>query len=402
MLPELLEAKTALRVTSARDKMAIEPSQVYVIPPNTRMTVIDGRLRVQPRPPAGTQAPGPVDALFLSVADQYGDHAVGVVLSGSGHDGAIGLRTIKEAGGITFAQAAEEAEIDGMPRAAVATGAVDATLPAAQIAEHLLRLAQQPFYRRGSGDEHADSSATEGDPSPPNDANRRRIFQLLRRATGVDFNHYKSPTINRRIYRRMALHRLSSLGEYVRRLERDQEELVRLQEDLLIHVTSFFREPDSFEALVQLVSSSITSGPREKPFRAWIPGCSTGEEAYSLAIALLEVLDDQASAVPIQIFGTDVSEATVERARAGVYRGTIRSDISAQRLRRFFSPFDGGFRINKSVRDCCIFARQDVIRDPPFSKLDLIVCRNLLIYLTQASQRKVMNVFHYALNPGGC
>ena len=398
MLPTLLGAKTALKVVTANDRMPIQPGHVYVIPPDRVMTVSDGRLSIHPRAPNGSGGPGPVDALFLSVAEQYQDRGVGVILSGSGHDGAHGIRAIKDAGGITLCQTAAEAEIDGMPHAAIATGAVDAVLPVAEIAEQLMRLAAHPFFHRAPGDaEEADL-----DPKHPSgEADRRRVFQLLRRATGVDFHHYKSPTITRRIYRRMALHRLSSLAGYVRRLERDPDELARLQEDLLIHVTSFFREPDSFEALAHHVATAISGGSRETPFRVWVPGCSTGEEAYSLAIILNEVLGEKAGAVPIQLFGTDVSEVTIERARAGIYPATIRSDVSPQRLRRFFTPFDGGYRINKVVRDCCVFARQDVTRDPPFSKLDVIVCRNLLIYLTQATQRKVMAVFHYALNPGG-
>lgn len=393
ILPDLLRSHTQLEVVGARDNLRIEPRHVYVIPPDTEMTVADGLLRVRPREAANRNRSGVVDTLFRSVAECYRDRAIGVVLSGSAADGTAGLREIKAAGGITIAQLPEEAQIDGMPRAAVASGAVDLVLRAGEIASELVRLARHPFFSRES---------TVPDESLSDEAQMRRIFQQMRRAMGVDFSHYKTPTILRRIQRRMALHRLASLGEYVEFLHRDAGEPEKLQEDLLIHVTSFFRGAESFEALKERVFPQIIKEQQgETPLRIWVAGCSTGEEAYSLAIALLEVLGDRADSVPIHVFGTDLSEKTIETARAAIYPASIASDVSPDRLRRFFTAVDGGYRLNKAVRDRCVFARQDVTRDPPYSKLDLIVCRNLLIYLVQAAQRKVISVFHYALKPNG-
>jgi two-component system CheB/CheR fusion protein len=396
ILPELLENVTTMPVEKARDRLHIEPGHIYVIPPDAVMTVVDGSLRVTSRADSRlADGVGPVDALFRSVAEVYRQHAVGVVLSGSGTDGAAGTALIKEAGGVVLAQTPDEAEIDGMPRAAIATGAVDAVMPVAEIGEQLVRLAGHPFFRR-------EPSELEPELELPSAAGyRRRIFQLLKRAAGVDFNNYKLPTLTRRIQRRMALHRISTLGDYATLIERDARELHRLQADLLIHVTSFFREPDSFLALAQNVLPDMIRNHSDLPFRVWVPGCSTGEETYSLVMVILECLGERTEQMPLQVFSTDVSETTIEQARAGAYPASIAADVSPDRLRRFFTPLNGGYRINKAVRDCCVFARQDVTRDPPFSRLDLIVCRNLLIYLKQPTQRKVMGVFHYALNADG-
>ncbi len=390
VLPDLLRTHTGFTVVAATDDLRLEPRHVYVIPPDASMTVSDGSLRVRQGPPQGPHE-GTVDALFHSVAAEYQERAIGVILSGSAHDGAAGIRAIKAAGGLTIVQEPTEAGVDGMPRAAIATGAVDAVLPLEQIGRHLVRLSKQTFSRA----EGADSAAVD---LPL----LQQVFHLLRRASGVDFSNYKVATLRRRIERRMLLHRQSDLAEYVTKLAGDVEELARLQEELLIHVTSFFREPDSYLALrdsafPRLLANRIPEGP----VRFWVPGCSTGEEVYSLAMVALEILGKEGGTTTLQIFGTDVSESTIEKARAGAYPLEIAADVSPERLHRFFTRFDGGYRINKDVRDRCVFARQDVTRDPPFSKLDLIVCRNLLIYLNQATQRRVLSVFHYALRPEG-
>ncbi|HEY8926939.1 MAG TPA: chemotaxis protein CheB, partial [Polyangia bacterium] len=395
-LPDLLAKITKLPVVKARDQLHIEPGHIYVIPHDGIMTVTDGTLRVTPRGDRQSpDGPGPVDALFRSVAEVYRQHAVGVVLSGGGTDGAAGAILIKEVGGVVLAQTPEEAEVDSMPRAVIATGAADAVLPAAEIGEQLARLAGHAFFRR-------EPSELEPELELPSAAGyRRRIFQMLKRVAGVDFNNYKPPTLTRRIQRRMALHRISTLADYLMLLERDPRELQRLQADLLIHVTSFFREPDSFVALAQNVLPNMLRNHSDLPLRVWVPGCSTGEETYSLVMIILECLGERTEQIPLQVFSTDVSETTIEHARTGTYPASISADVSPERLRRFFTPLNGGYRINKAVRDCCVFARQDVTRDPPFSRLDLIVCRNLLIYLKQPTQRKVMGVFHYALNADG-
>jgi two-component system CheB/CheR fusion protein len=392
ILPELLSHASALTVVPAADGCAIEPAHAYVIPPDRRMTVSDGHLRVRPDgTPRATR--GTVDSLFWSLAAEYQERAIGVVLSGSAQDGSAGIREIKAAGGLTIAQQPEQAGVDGMPRAAIATGAVDVVLPVEQIAAELVRLAGHPFFSR-----------PEGEPPElaPEILHMDQAFRLLRRSSGIDFSSYKLPTLKRRIEKRMALHHLSSLADYVELLNRDAAELTNLQGDLLIHVTSFFREPESYQALAELVFPRLLAQqPREGGLRIWIPGCSTGEEVYSIAMVALEALGARADAIPLQIFGTDVSERAIERARGGVYGAGIAADVSAERLRRFFSRFDGGYRISKEVRERCVFARQDVTRDPPFSRLDLVVCRNVLIYLNQATQRKVLGIFHYALNPDG-
>ena len=355
------------------------------------MTVTDGHLRVR-RAAEPREREGSVDILFRSMAREYGDRAVGVVLSGSARDGAAGLREIKTVGGVGLVQTPEEASVDGMPRAALAAGTVDAVLPVAEIGSHLAALARRPFFLRG-----ADEAV------PPDESTHlRKAFRLLQRATGIDFGHYKLPTIRRRIERRMAMQRSHDLSAYVALLESEPSELLRLQEELLIHVTSFFRDPASYAALTEVAFPQFLAKINDgSSIRCWVPGCSTGEEVYSLAITMLEFLGDRADDVTLQFFGTDVSDAMVVNARTGLYGGAIVNEVSPERLRRFFTASEGGYRINKEVRDRCIFARQDVVRDPPFSRLDLIVCRNLLIYLKPATQRRVLDILHYALRPAG-
>jgi two-component system CheB/CheR fusion protein len=393
LLPDLLKQITALTVIQARDGLRIRPGHVYVIPPDTRMTVTDGHLAVRPRGNGG--GPDlPIDLLLRSMADHYRDKAIGVILSGGAHDGAQGIREIKASGGITLAQEPGEAGMDSMPRAAVATGAVDLVLPVARIAEELVRLAQHPFLTNGAPPAPVEA--------PKESDHLRRLFHLLRRASGVDFSDYKSPTLIRRIQRRMALHRVSSMDAYLARLEEAPAEVESLYEDILIHVTSFFREPESFEVLKEQIFPAILQSHKGgTPIRLWVPGCSSGEEVYSLAMALHERLGERADATAVQIFGTDVSQKMIDRARSGFYPESIVADVAPDRLRRFFVKVDGGYRISKVIRERCVFARQDLTRDPPFSRLHLVVCRNLLIYLGPTLQRKVLEVFHYALRPSG-
>jgi two-component system CheB/CheR fusion protein len=399
LLPEILGKRSALTVIEGRADMPIEPGHVYIISAGTHMTAIDGRLRVLPRPPgSGTSQ---IDTMFRSLAHYYRDKSVGVVLSGGAADGTAGLREIKAAGGITIAQLPEEARIDSMPRSAIAAGVVDVVLPVEQIAAELVRLAQLPLFK-GPGAapawQHADAEL----PQPEGDQELRSVMALLRRAGGVDFSQYKRPTISRRVARRMALRRLEKLGDYVNLLQQDPAEVENLCEDILIHVTSFFRDPQSFSALAESVFPSlIKQRDAESGLRLWVPGCSTGEEVYSLAISLFEVLGDELHSLPVQVFGTDVSERSVNKARAGLYSEQIAADVGPERLRRFFTRVDDGYRIAKLVRERCVFARQDVTRDPPFSRLDLILCRNMLIYLNQPTQLKVIGVLHYALKSSG-
>jgi two-component system CheB/CheR fusion protein len=393
VLPELLSASSPLPVIQVRNGMPLQAGRVHVIPPNVEMTVIDGALRLAPRA-VGRNQHHPIDAFFRSLAEYADTRAVGIVLSGSATDGAIGLRNIKAAGGITIAQDPKTAKYDGMPRAAIATGLVDFVLPPEAIAEELTWLDSHPFTTRVSDDVPVDPLFS--------DPELEQLFSLLRSTTGVDFTHYKLPTIRRRLQRRMLLNKTRQLGEYLSLLHRNADEVKALYRDILIHVTQFFREPESFDSLKKTVFSRIVEDAENKrPIRIWVPGCATGEEAYSIAIALIEHLGPESGSVPIHVFATDVSEEAIDHARLGVYPVSIAADVSAERLRRFFTRVDGQYRISKVVRDSCIFARQDLTRDPPFSKLDLIMCRNVFIYLGPRLQRKLMSAFHYALKSNG-
>ena len=389
-LPQLLASSTAMPVEEATDGMVVRPDHVYVTPANVQLRLEGHALRLLQRPTDRTQY-SPIDAFFRSLAEDAESGAIGVLLSGNSSDGVAGLRDIRAAGGTVLVQDPQSARFDVMPRAAISAQVVDMVLTPAEMGPALARLTAGP--RPVSG--------------PPRLAGveeqvMRRIFAILRSATGVDFSRYKPPTIGRRLQRRMVLLKVADLEGYLRHLESTPAEVQNLYDDLLIQVTRFFRDPDTFEALQEGVYPSITEGrTHDTPIRVWVAGCATGEEAYSVTMSLVEYLGEAAGNVDLQIFATDVSDAAVERARAGVYPESIAEDVSPQRLRRFFSKIDGGYQISKLVRDHCIFARQDLARDPAFSKLDLIVCRNVLIYLDPTLHKKLMTVFHYALRPGG-
>ena len=393
VLPTLLSARTKMRVVQATEGARLEPDTVYVIPPNVQMGLVDGALHLLPRPTDRSQYT-PIDFFFRSLADTCQEHAIAVVLSGTSSDGTIGLREVKGAGGIVIAQDPESAKYDGMPRAAIATGLVDLVLPPEEIAVELVRIAKHPLEPLPAPRTAPASPEDVADPF-------HRILLKLRSASGVDFTRYKRPTIERRVQRRMVLHKFTRLDMYLKYLDESPSEAQALYQDILIHVTRFFRDPESFDALKSAVFPEFARVQKDQPIRVWVPGCSTGEEAYSIAICLLEYLGDQAHRSPVQIFATDVSDAAVEHARAGTYPESIAADVSPERLRRFFGKIDGGFRVSKLVRDMCVFARQDLTRDPPFSKLDLILCRNVLIYMGTELQKRLMNIFHYALKPTG-
>jgi two-component system CheB/CheR fusion protein len=395
MLAELLGNQSSIPVVQISDGMPIEPNHVYVTPPNVQLDILNGQLRLVPRPSDLSQHT-PVDHFFHSLAEAAQGHAIGVVLSGTASDGASGLKEIKAVGGIAIAQTPESAKFSGMPSAAIATGAVDLTLTPKDIALELARISHHPFVRRIV-------PRQEGDDIPILDNELQRIFAMLRAASGVDFTHYKLPTIKRRLQRRMVLHKITSIDQYLKYLQRFPNEVSALYRDLLIHVTRFFREPESFKALMMVVIPALLANRQgaEDSIRIWTPGCATGEEPYSIAMLLLEALGDSTSNTPIQVFATDIADTAIEHARAGVYPESIASDVSPERLRRFFVRVDGSYRISKTVRDLCVFARQDLARDAPFSRIDLIVCRNVLIYLSVALQKRLMTVFHYALKPNG-
>jgi two-component system CheB/CheR fusion protein len=392
-LTEILARTTPMPVLQAQNGMRVQADHLYVIPPNCEMTIDRWVLRLQDREPHRS-ANTTIDTFLRSLAVGHGNDAIGVILSGTGSDGTLGLAAIKGEAGITFAQEPSSAKYDGMPASAIASGCVDFILTPGEIANEIVRIRQHPYI------------AEAVDPSSEvvsSDSEMEAIFRLLRRSTTVDFSGYKLPTIARRIQRRMALHRIDRLSDYVTLLQREPGEVDALYLDLLINVTSFFRNPEAFTALKQVVYPAIlqartsTSGP----IRIWVPGCSTGEETYSHAISLVEFLGDGRTDIPIQVFGTDLSDRAIQKARAGVYKENIEADVIPARMRRFFYKADGGYQIRKTIRDLCIFSTQNVLNDPPFSRMDLVSCRNVMIYLSQSLQKRVIPIFHYALNPTG-
>lgn len=394
MLRELISRSTKMQVMEVKNGMSIQPNRVYVIPPNTTMTIHDHTLRLSAREETRGQHMA-VDYFMRALAEAQGNRAIGVILSGSGTDGTLGLAEIQAQGGVTFAQDETSAKHDGMPRSAIASGCVDFVLPPTEIAHELLRIARHPFVARTPKDEPTELL-------PEQHTGLNTVFQLIRKSTGVDFTHYRHTTIRRRIQRRMILHKIDTLQRYVKYVQQNPAELKALYQDMLINVTSFFRNPAVFDALkTRVFPVLMKKRSTEVPFRIWAPGCSSGEETYSLAIALLEFLGDRASSMPIQIFGSDVSEIGINKARNGFYPENIQGDVSPERLRRFFVKTEGGYRINKNVRDMCIFAQHNLLNDPPFSQMDLICCRNVLIYLESPLQRNVISLFHYALKPHG-
>ena len=389
-LAALLAGHTPLPVVEATEGARIVANRVYVVPPNAQMELVDGHLHLGRRPEDRTQY-NPIDFFFRSLARSLRAHAIGVVLSGTASDGALGIREIKTMEGITFAQDPATAKYDGMPRAAIATQMVDVVGSPAEIAARVALISKHPYLTPPVESERGPAIA---------DEQLRRIFSLLLPACGVNFSHYKTPTIIRRLFRRMAVLRVVDVDAYITYLEQTPQEVVNLHNDLLIHVTRFFREPESFQIIAQSVLGTFKA-PSSAPLRMWVAGCATGEEVYSLAIVVREVLGDEREEGRVQIFGTDVSESAVSFARQGLYAASIADDVSPERLRRFFAKSDGGYQVTKMVRDMCVFARQDLTRDPPFSHLDLICCRNVLIYMDSALQRKLLSMFHYALKLGG-
>ena len=384
-LTQLLSRATSMPVREVSDGMVIQPNHVYVIPPNKSMTMRDSLLKLVPRDRANLLH-HPIDEFLMALARERKTRAIGIILSGSGSDGTVGLKAIKEEGGLTFAQDPKTATWPAMPVSAISAGAVDFVLPPAGIAAELARVQRHPYVQNGA--------AAEGD-------GLDKIFAQLRSTTGIDFRLYKQPTVSRRVARRMALRKVRSLGEYVKFLNHNPTEIQALADDIFIHVTGFFRDAESFQALKRHVFPKMQLNKRTDPVRVWVPGCSTGEEAYSLAMLLLEAVGSSANQARIQMFGTDISGTAVARARAGIYSEAALRGVSAARLRRFFVKVEHGYQINKEVRGLCVFAKHDLAIDPPFSKLDLISCRNVLIYAGPALQDRVLSAFQYALKPGG-
>src|SRR5215831_11256416 len=393
-LPKLLGKVTQMLVLEISGPMKPEPDTVYLLPPNKYLIYKSGTLRLRRRSERPMLA---IDHFFESLAEEQGPLAIGVLLSGTGSDGTAGLRAIKAAGGITFAQDEESAKFSAMPRNAIVSGFVDAALSPKEIASELPRIADHPYIKKAHGD------GAEAEPEKDLSLDDlSRIFLTLKKHTGVDFTAYKQSTLQRRIHRRMALHRIERLRQYAQFLRGNTKEIQELFNDLLINVTRFFRDELAFKALAKkFIPALLKSKGRKGELRAWVPGCATGEEAYSLAICILESLGPVAPTMRVQIFGTDLSETAIDRARLGVYSSAIEKDVSPHRLQRFFKKLDSTYQINRTVLDLCTFARQNITADPPFSRLDLISCRNVLIYLGVSLQKRAFPLFHYALNPGG-
>ena len=386
-LTALLSKATSMPVIEVADGTAVEPDHVYVIPPNKNLTIREGILRLAPRSDIrGLQRP--IDEFLVALAEEQGNAAVGVVLSGTGSDGTYGLKAVKAGGGMTFAQEPKTAQWPGMPSSAISAGSVDFILSPKLIASELARIGRHPYLAEAR--------------DVPEGGDLDKVCLILRSSTGIDFRLYKQATARRRIARRMALQKIATLGKYAQILKQNSQEAQALADDIFIHVTSFFRDPESFEALrKQVLTKFRTRRPEGDPLRIWIAGCSTGEEVYSIAMLLVEELGDQIGRTKIQIFGTDIQERALEHARSGIYTESAVSGVSKARLKRFFVRSDHGYQIQKSIRDLCIFAKHDLTRDPPFSKLDLISCRNVLIYMGPALQKRSLSTFQYALKPGG-
>ncbi len=390
-LAEVLQQSTRLRVAQVSDTTPVERNHVYVIPPNRSLRAADGMLLLSELSRVDERR-APIDIFFRTLAEAYGDQAAAVVLSGTGLDGSNGLKRVKEYGGLTIAQSPEESEHADMPQAAIATGLVDYVLPVAEmpgrIVGYLDRVSRLPASPRPPVRQDEDALRT--------------IMASVRARTGHDFSDYKLATVRRRVDRRMSLHALNGLAEYAEFVRREPDEASALMRELLISVTNFFRDPEAFAFLEQRVIPRLFDEKTSMdPVRVWSAGCATGEEAYSLAMLLAEHSGGLTTQPTFQIFATDLDEAAIAVARQGLYSETDVTDISPERRRRFFQRDIAGYRIRRELREMVLFAHHNVTRDPPFSRLDLITCRNLLIYLNRVSQERLLETFHFALEPDG-
>ena len=393
ILVELLQRATSMPVAQAKDRIKVEPDSVYVIPPNRDMSILHGVLHLlTPVAPRGLRLP--IDFFFRSLADDRQERSIGVILSGMGSDGTLGLRAIKEKAGVVFVQSLTSAKFNGMPKSAIDAGLADVIAPIEELPGRIIAYLK-----------HAPLASK---PDLPMESKTRsdldKIIILLRAQTGQDFSLYKKSTVYRRIERRMSIHQFARLADYVRYLRENPQETELLFKELLIGVTSFFRDPAAWEQMKNaIIPTLLTTRPAGGVLRSWTVGCSTGEEAYSLAIIFKEALDriKPAKRFSLQVFATDLDRPAIEKARSGIYPANIAADVSAERLDRFFVHEEQNYRVCKEIREMVIFAPQNVIMDPPFTKLDLLICRNLLIYLEHDLQKKLLPLFHYSLNPGG-
>ncbi len=393
LLVELLARQTAMPVQQAADGMTVQADHVYVIPPGRYLAIVNGQLQLSVAP--AHSLPLSVDFFLRSLAGDRTSRAIGIVLSGTGSDGTLGLKAIREAGGLTLVQDPDDAAYDGMPRSAIEAGAADYILPARDMPAAMLRYAARDYARNG------DTSATEAG-GEDTEARAAQIVDALRAATGEDFALYRSGTLLRRVARRMALTGTDDFTTYLARLRNDAAEAGALAKDLLINVTSVFRDRAAFAFLAeQVLPSLVARHGDDQPIRVWSAGCATGEEAYSLAILLLEQVASAGKRTRVQVFATDIDAEALEVARAGVYPDSIEADLSAERLERFFTRTDHHYTVANVLRKTIVFARHNLLRDAPFSRLDMVSCRNLLIYLRPEAQQRALSLFHFALHDHG-
>ncbi len=394
IMVDLLQRKTALPIMQIKDRMKVEPDHVYVIPPNSDLSMLHGVLHLlEPSAPRGLRHP--IDFFFRSLADDQQEHCIGVILSGMGSDGTLALRAIKEKAGTVFVQDPASAKFDGMPRSAIDSGLADVVAPVNELPARIISYLQHVPRL---------TAKTEPEREEKNLSGLEKVVLLLRAQTGHDFSAYKKSTMYRRIERRMGLHQLALIADYVHYLRENPHEATLLYKELLIGVTNFFRDPAVWAQLkTEVIPELLAARPTGGLLRAWVPGCSTGEEAYSLAIIFREALDQAKPAAhfSLQIFATDLDQEAIDKARTGAFPANIVADVSETRLRRFFIQEERGYQVCKEIREMVIFAAQNLIMDPPFTKLNLLTCRNLLIYLESDLQKKLLNLFHYSLNPDG-
>lgn len=393
VMADILMRYTKMKVFQVEDGMKVEPNHVYIIPPNRDMAILHRTLHLY-EPVVSKGIRHPIDFFFRSLADDQKENAICIILSGTGTEGTLGLKAIKGAGGMVIVQIMESAAYDGMPRSAIATGLVDYILPPEKMPLQLVSYVKQFYTKKITKPERIVTEQIAN--------SLQKIIILIRTQTGIDFSSYKQSTLIRRIERRMSLHQINNISDYVHYLQENQPEIQILHKEFLIGVTSFFRDPAAFEVLKEKIIPEILKNKSlDQPVRVWVPGCSTGEEAYSIAMVLKEYMDDVKTDFQIQVFATDVDREAVETGRSGVYSSNITVDVSPERLNRFFIKNPDTFSLKKEIREMVVFAPQNVIGDPPFLRLDLVSCRNLLIYLVPESQKKLLLISHYSLNPGG-
>jgi chemotaxis methyl-accepting protein methylase len=392
-LAQVLQTTAKMPVTQVNEKVKVEPDNVYVVPPNQHLTMSDGHIIVTPNTQIEDRR-APVDIFFRTLAEEHGSKAIAVILSGTGANGSMGLKRVKEKGGATFVQNPREAEFNEMPRNAIATGLVDEVLNVSDIPAKIIA------YKNNFGKVVIMEDAEK---RPPDQKQAlRQLFNELRLRTGHDFSNYKRPTLLRRIERRIHVHNLPDLPSYVAHVYENPDEINALLKDLLISVTNFFRDKEAFEVIEYEILPLLLKGKNsEQQVRIWVAGCATGEEAYSLGILCAERTSGVIEAPKIQIFATDIDELAITEAREGLYSINDLADVSPERLRRFFIKEGDDYRIRREVRETIMFANHNFLKDPPFSHLDLVSCRNVMIYLNNAAQERVAETFHFALNPGG-